>query len=66
MGVHGVYLFLLYHHVLFRLGGCLCQQKNVRHICGFDEGIEGFAYNNLVKINDDDIWEMMEKDEHVD
>ena len=23
-------------------------------------------YNNLVKINDDDIWKMMEKDEHVD
>ena len=49
-----------------RKGKSSCEYCPYSAICGFDEGIEGFAYNNLVKINDDDIWKMMEKDEHVD
>jgi len=49
-----------------RGGRSSCEYCPYSAICGFDEGIEGFVYNNLVKIKDDDIWEMMEKNEHVD
>lgn len=35
-------------------------------ICGFDEGIEGFQYNRLTKIADNDVWEKMESEENVD
>ena len=49
-----------------RGGRSNCEYCPYSAICGFDEGIEGFVYNNLVKIKDDDIWEMMEKNEHVD
>jgi len=49
-----------------RRGAARCDYCPYSAICGFDEGIEGFSYNNLARIKDNDVWEKMESEEHVD
>lgn len=49
-----------------RRGISSCEYCPYSAICGFDEGIEGFSYNSLAKIKDEDIWEEMESEKNVD
>ena len=49
-----------------RKGSAKCDYCPYTAICGFDEGIEGFSYNSLTPIKDDEIWEKMESEKNVD
>ena len=49
-----------------RRGLAKCDYCPYTAICGFDEGIEGFSYNSLTPIKDDEIWEKMESEKNVD